>query len=115
LLETEFETFCDRIEKLALDARMERTHEKRETDHFYWLSRNLLKGESAAEIKLSSAKLQNVTTRAITKAIEALAKELELTPRKPESRMPRKRLSNGTRGRSRCRTCFAKINRRPRN
>jgi hypothetical protein len=84
LLESEFEAFCDRIENLAIAAGMERTPEKRELDHFCWLARNLLKGESAADISRGSAKLQRLTARAVSKAIEELAKDLELTPRKRE-------------------------------
>jgi hypothetical protein len=78
VLETRLEEFCDQIDTLACATGMERTREKRELDHFLWLARYQVKGQSAAEIKRFTAGMGRVTTDAITKAIRALAKELEL-------------------------------------
>ena len=78
VLEIKFKEFCDQIEKLALSAGMERTREKRELDHFLWLTRHQVKGQTAAEIKRFTPGMERITTDAITKAIRALARELEL-------------------------------------
>lgn len=78
VLEIKFKDFCDQIEELALSAGMEHTREKREMDHFLWLARYQVKGQTAAEIKRFSPGMEGVTTDAITKAIRALARELEL-------------------------------------
>jgi hypothetical protein len=72
-------TYCDRIEQQALGAGMERTPEKREFDHFHWLARRVVHGESASYMKEFTAALDNVSIRAINKAVKALALDLELT------------------------------------
>jgi hypothetical protein len=74
----ELNLFVDKVEQLAVDAGMERTREKREEDHFYWLARYLVKGETTAEIHRFSPKMQNSSRRAITKAIFTLAADLDL-------------------------------------
>jgi len=66
------------IEKLALAVGMERTREKREMDHFLWLARYQVKGQTAAEIKKFTSGMEHITTDAITRAIRALANDLEL-------------------------------------
>lgn len=85
VLEVKFKEFCDEIEKLALSVGMERTREKREMDHFLWLARYQVKGQTAAEIKSFTPGMERITTDAITRAIRALAKELELPLRDHES------------------------------
>jgi hypothetical protein len=78
IFEREFDLFIKEIEQLALDSGMERTREKREDDHFIWLARHLVKGETAADIHRFSAKMANSSGRAVTKAIATLARELDL-------------------------------------
>jgi hypothetical protein len=63
---------------------MERTHEKRELDHYLWLARYLVKGQGAVEIKKFTAGMEGLTNDAITKAIRELARELELPLRDHE-------------------------------
>lgn len=84
LLRQELRRFCDQIEQQALAAGMERTREKREFDHFYWLARRVVHGESASHMKRFTLGLENVSIRAINKAINALARDLELTLCRPE-------------------------------
>lgn len=78
VLEFKFKEFCDQIEQLALSVGMERTREKRELDHFLWLARHQVKGQTAAEIKRFTPGMERITTDAITKAIRVLVRELEL-------------------------------------
>jgi len=85
------ETFCDGIEQQAQFADMERTREKREFDHFYWLARRLVHGESAHFMKDFSASLDGVSIRAINKAVNALARDLELTVTRPRETIVRQR------------------------
>src|SRR5580704_10963074 len=85
VLEVKFKEFCDHIEKLAISDGMERTPEKREMDHFLWLARYQVKGQNATEIKKFTPGMEHITTDAITRAIRALAKELELPLRGRES------------------------------
>jgi hypothetical protein len=73
--------FCDDVESMAEADGMERTHEKRELDHFLWLARNLVKGETADHIKRFSSKSEKLSLRAIRKAITTLARELDLSLR----------------------------------
>jgi hypothetical protein len=76
--------FCDYVETQALAADMVRTTEKRAFDHFYWLARRVVHGESAADMKQSTASLTDVSIRAINKAVNALAGDLELSLGRPK-------------------------------
>jgi hypothetical protein len=78
-LKQELKAFCDSVEKQAVAADMVRTPEKRAFDHFYWLARRVVHGESAADMKQSTASLNDVSIRAINKAVNALARDLQLT------------------------------------
>lgn len=78
IFKREIDLFIKEIEQLRLDAGMERTREKREDAHFFWLARHLVKGETADDIRRFSAKMANSSRRAITKAIATLARELDL-------------------------------------
>jgi hypothetical protein len=79
LFRRELNAFCDRLEEKAIAAGMERTHEMREPIHFQWLARRIVKGERIADIQRSLARSVSITPRAIGKAINELARELELT------------------------------------
>jgi len=67
------------MEKQAIAAGMERTHEIREPDHFRWLARRIVKGEGIADIHRSLGSSASITPKAIGEAINELARELELT------------------------------------
>ena len=67
------------MEKKAVAAGMERTHEIREPDHFRWLARRIVKGEGIADIHRSLGSSASITPRAIGKAINEVARELEIT------------------------------------
>jgi len=75
----ELNAFCDSLEEQAVAAGMERTHEMREPVHFQWLARRVVKGERIADIHRSFGSSVSITPRAIGKAINELARELELT------------------------------------
>ncbi len=92
VLNRELKTFCDRIEQQAPAAGMERTPEKREFDHFYWLARRVVHGESASYMKRFTASLENVSIRAINKAVNELARDLELTIGRPRQNIVRHRV-----------------------
>lgn len=89
LLKQKLKTFCDRIEQQAQAGGMERTREKREFDHFYWLARRLVHGESAAYMKNFTAGLENISVRAINKAVNELARDLELNLGRPRANIIR--------------------------
>jgi len=82
--EKELLAFCSEIEKKAVAIGMIRTREKRERDHFNWLARRLIKRESATAIQRTIPLPDRPTTRAINKAINTLASELDL--RLPKSK-----------------------------
>jgi hypothetical protein len=71
--------FCDSLEEQAIAAGMDRTREMREPVHFQWLARRILKGERIADIHRSAASSVSTTQRAIGKAINELARALDLT------------------------------------
>ena len=83
-LEDKLQEYCDRIESLAFSSGMERTREKRELDHYLWLARYQVKGQSAVEIRKFTPGMESVTTDAITRAIRTLARELKLPLRTDE-------------------------------
>ena len=79
LFRRELNAFCNSLEEQAIAAGMERTREMREPVHFQWLARRIVKGERIADIQRSLARSISITPRAIGKAINELARELELT------------------------------------
>jgi hypothetical protein len=78
IFDRDVSAFCDGIERRAEADGMQRTREKRELDHFLWLARILVKGETADRIKRFSPKMEKISTHAIRKAITTLAFELDL-------------------------------------
>jgi hypothetical protein len=78
LFRRELNAFCDSLEEEAIAAGMERTREMREPLHFQWLARRVVKGERVADIHRSLANSVSTTQRAIGKAINELARALDL-------------------------------------
>jgi hypothetical protein len=78
LFRRKLNAFCDSLEEQAIAAGMERTREMREPVHFQWLARRIVKGERIADIHRSLASSISTTQRAIGKAINELARALEL-------------------------------------
>jgi hypothetical protein len=76
IINRELNAFCNSLEKQAVAAGMERTHEKRQFDHFQWLARRLIKGERISDIQRSLETFVRITPRAIGKATNELAGEL---------------------------------------
>lgn len=93
IFKRKLEMFCDRIEQQAEAAGMERTPEKREFDHFYWLARRTVLGESAAHMKRFTAGLENISIRAINKAVNELARDLDLNLGRPRENIIRQRVT----------------------
>jgi hypothetical protein len=72
--------YCDRVEGAALAAGLKQAPRKRELEHFDWLVRYQVKGESFAYIaKTASYKIGGRQT--VRKAVTELAKYLDLTLR----------------------------------
>jgi hypothetical protein len=78
LFRRELNAFCNSLEEQAIAAGMERTREMREPVHFQWLARRIVKGERIADIQRSLASSVSATQRAIGKAINELARALDL-------------------------------------
>ena len=71
--------FCESLEEQAIAGGMEGTRDMREPVHFQWLARRIVKGERIADIHRSLASSVSNTQRAIGKAINELARALDLT------------------------------------
>lgn len=73
--------YCDRIEAEALAAGLKRAPRKRGLEHFDWLGRYQVKGESFASIAKSASYRFEGGRQTVRKAIIELAKYLQLTLR----------------------------------
>lgn len=73
--------YCDRTEADALTAGLKRAPRKRETEHFDWLVRYQVRGESFAAIARSSSYKFNGGRQTIRKAVVELADYIALTLR----------------------------------
>ena len=73
--------YCDRIEADALTAGLKRAPHKREVEHFDWLARHQIKGESFASIAHTASYRFEGGRQTVRKAIIELAKYLQLTLR----------------------------------
>jgi len=75
------DNYCDRIEAAAVAAGLKRAPRRREVEHFDWLARYQVKGESFASIaRIASYKLGG-GRQTVGKAVTELAEYLELTLR----------------------------------
>ncbi len=82
--------YCDRIEAAALDAGLKRAPRKKGVDHFDWLARYQVKGESFAFIAKTASYKFKGGRQTVHKAITELAKYLALTLR-PSTNKPARR------------------------
>lgn len=73
--------YCDRIEAAALAAGLKRVLHKRELEHFDWLARYQVQGESFALIARTASYKMLGGRRTVHKAITELANYLERTLR----------------------------------
>jgi hypothetical protein len=70
--------YCDRVENDALAAGLKRSPKKRETEHFDWLARYQVKGESFASIAKSASYKFRGGRQTVRKAVVELAEYLSL-------------------------------------
>ncbi len=73
--------YCDRVEEAALAAGLKRVLRKRGVEHFNWLARYQVKGESFAHIAKTAPYKFGGGRQTVHKAITELAQYLELTLR----------------------------------
>lgn len=77
--------YCDQIEAKALAAGLKWAPRRREAEHFNWLARHQIKGESFTSIAQHSSYKFNGGRQTIRKAIVELAEYLELSLRSSTS------------------------------
>jgi len=70
--------YCDRVENDASDAGLKRSPKKRETEHFDWLARYQVKGESFASIAKNASYKFRGGRQTVRKAVVKLAEYLSL-------------------------------------
>ncbi len=73
--------YCDRIDSAALAAGLKRVPRKKGVEHFDWLARYQVKGESFAAIAKTASYKFKGGRQTVRKAVAELAKYLELTLR----------------------------------
>lgn len=76
--------YCDDAERKARDLNFERVPEKRNPEHFRWLARYQVKGESAGDI-WRSLNGDSRSRRAVEKAIRDTASDIGLTLLQPKN------------------------------
>jgi len=89
-MERATEDYCDRIDANALAAGLKRAPRKRQAEHFDWLARYQVKGETFASIAETSSQKFVGGRQTVRKAVTELAKYLELTLRSSTKRSPRR-------------------------
>jgi hypothetical protein len=72
------EHYCDRVEADALAAGLKRSPKKREIEHFDWLARYQIKGESFASVAQNASYRFKGGRQTVRKAVAELAEYLSL-------------------------------------
>ena len=73
--------YCDRIESSAVTAGLKRAPRRRELEHFDWIVRYQIKGETFASIARNASYKFMGGRQTVRKAVVELAEYLELTLR----------------------------------
>jgi hypothetical protein len=73
--------YCDLVEAAAIDQGLRKTRSKRTPEHYRWLARFQVKGESPADIWRSLPTGDSRSRRAVEKAIQEAARDIGLTLR----------------------------------